>query len=75
MLMLITFANCIYCADLPASPVYHSESLSLSLSLLKHWVPSPSNFIPSSSPQAQLPECYLWQDTGEGSVVTDYARF
>lgn len=30
MVMIIAFANCIYCADLPASPVLHSESLSRS---------------------------------------------
>lgn len=30
MLMLIAFANCIYCADLPASLVPHSESLNCS---------------------------------------------
>lgn len=52
MLMLIAFANCIYCADLPASPVHHSESLSCSQSFSKPWVPYPSHFILSSSPQA-----------------------
>lgn len=52
MLMLIAFANCIYCADLPASPVQHSESLSIPRTSL-HSV-SPPYLILSSLPVPRL---------------------